>query len=127
MSQEEINGTRLLPKAVAPGIYEEHREGLQRGATTVIPRGGSRATATPGADRGVNGPDPRAMNGNVDTGGSGYNDRPYRPRVRRREGPYLENAPPPGDADVAPQDAAPAAPAPAAEPAPTSPNTRPTE
>ncbi len=31
MTREEVQGTKLLPKAVAPGIYEEHREGLKRG------------------------------------------------------------------------------------------------
>ncbi len=32
MSKEEVGGTKLLPGAVAPGVYEEHKEGLQRGA-----------------------------------------------------------------------------------------------
>ncbi|MHB1155584.1 MAG: type II secretion system secretin GspD [Phycisphaerales bacterium] len=32
MSKEEVKGTKLLPGAVAPGTYEEHREGLERGA-----------------------------------------------------------------------------------------------
>jgi hypothetical protein len=31
---------------VEPGAYEYHREGLQRGATTVTPRGGPRVTET---------------------------------------------------------------------------------
>ena len=42
MSEDETRGTKLLHKAVEPGAYELHREGLQRGATQVDPRGGAR-------------------------------------------------------------------------------------
>ena len=31
-----------MPNAVEPGAYEQHREGMQRGATQVDPRGGAR-------------------------------------------------------------------------------------
>jgi len=31
MSEDEQRGTKLTPKAVAPGTYQEHMEGLQRG------------------------------------------------------------------------------------------------
>lgn len=31
MAKEEVKGTTLLPDAVAPGTYEKHREGLERG------------------------------------------------------------------------------------------------
>jgi general secretion pathway protein D len=34
MSQEEIRGTQLTPNAVDPGVFEDHMEGLRRGATT---------------------------------------------------------------------------------------------
>jgi general secretion pathway protein D len=44
MTDDELRGTKLTPNAVDPGVYEEHRIGLQRGATKVIPRGGSRVT-----------------------------------------------------------------------------------
>ena len=32
MSQEETDGTKLLPGAVEEGAYEYHREGLRRGS-----------------------------------------------------------------------------------------------
>lgn len=32
MSDDEVKGTKLLPKAVSPKVYKEHVEGLQRGA-----------------------------------------------------------------------------------------------
>jgi general secretion pathway protein D len=31
MSEDEERGTKLTPKAVAPGVFEEHMEGMQRG------------------------------------------------------------------------------------------------
>lgn len=31
MSQQGIDGTKLVPNAVAPGIYKEHMEGMERG------------------------------------------------------------------------------------------------
>jgi general secretion pathway protein D len=34
MSDDEMRGTQLTPKAVAPGVWEEHMRGMQRGATT---------------------------------------------------------------------------------------------
>lgn len=34
MSQDEVNGTKIVPDAVAPGVFQEHIEGMQRGATT---------------------------------------------------------------------------------------------
>jgi type II secretory pathway component GspD/PulD (secretin) len=43
MSEDETRGTKLLDRAVEPGAYESHREGLQRGATQVAPRGGARS------------------------------------------------------------------------------------
>jgi type II secretory pathway component GspD/PulD (secretin) len=46
MSDDETRGTTLLPGAVDPGMYEQHREGLQRGATRVEPRGGARVKST---------------------------------------------------------------------------------
>jgi general secretion pathway protein D len=42
MSEDETRGTKLLDNAVQPGAYDFHREGLQRGATQVAPRGGAR-------------------------------------------------------------------------------------
>jgi hypothetical protein len=42
MTEDELGGTKLLPGAVEPGAYDFHREGLERGATQVTPRGGSR-------------------------------------------------------------------------------------
>jgi general secretion pathway protein D len=44
MTDDEMRGTKLTPNAVSPGVYDEHRIGMQRGATKVIPRGGSRVT-----------------------------------------------------------------------------------
>jgi hypothetical protein len=44
MTDDELRGTKLTPNAVDPGVYDEHRVGLQRGATKVIPRGGTRVT-----------------------------------------------------------------------------------
>jgi type II secretory pathway component GspD/PulD (secretin) len=32
MSKQEIGGTKLVPQAVYPGAFEEHKEGLDRGA-----------------------------------------------------------------------------------------------
>ncbi len=32
-SQEETRGTKLVPRAVAPGVYEDHMDGLRRGQT----------------------------------------------------------------------------------------------
>ncbi|HZN63909.1 MAG TPA: secretin N-terminal domain-containing protein, partial [Tepidisphaeraceae bacterium] len=34
MSRDEMRGTRITPSAVAPGVFEEHMEGMKRGATT---------------------------------------------------------------------------------------------
>jgi general secretion pathway protein D len=34
MGQDELNGTRLMPNAIAPGAFNEHLKGLRRGATT---------------------------------------------------------------------------------------------
>jgi general secretion pathway protein D len=34
MSKDEISGLKLTPKAVAPGVYEEHMRGLERGAAS---------------------------------------------------------------------------------------------
>jgi general secretion pathway protein D len=34
MSQDELNGAKLTPKAVDPGVFEEHMKGMERGATT---------------------------------------------------------------------------------------------
>lgn len=31
MSKEEVDGTKLLPKAIGPGVYDEHKQGMQRG------------------------------------------------------------------------------------------------
>lgn len=33
MSEEEVDGTKLIPNAVKPGVYDEHRRGLDRGRT----------------------------------------------------------------------------------------------
>ncbi len=33
MSKDEMRGTRLTPNAVAPGAFQEHMEGMRRGAT----------------------------------------------------------------------------------------------
>lgn len=33
MSNDEVDGTHLVPNAVRPGVYDEHRQGLQRGRT----------------------------------------------------------------------------------------------
>ena len=35
MSKDEMGGTRLTPNAVAPGVFDEHMRGMQRGATTL--------------------------------------------------------------------------------------------
>jgi general secretion pathway protein D len=51
MSKDELEGTKILPKAVEPGMYEQHRAGLERGKTNVIPRGGSRTTTMPAAQQ----------------------------------------------------------------------------
>ena len=32
MSRDELKGTRLTPRAVGPGVFEEHLRGMQRGA-----------------------------------------------------------------------------------------------
>ncbi len=37
MSKDEVDSTKLLPGAVAPGVYDQHREGLKRGETTAQP------------------------------------------------------------------------------------------
>ena len=34
MSKDEIKGTKLTPNAVSPGTFQEHIEGMRRGATT---------------------------------------------------------------------------------------------
>lgn len=39
MSQDELDGTRLVPNAVHPGAFDEHMEGMQRGRTTTQPSG----------------------------------------------------------------------------------------
>jgi general secretion pathway protein D len=36
MSQSEMRGTKLTPQAVEPGMFKEHMDGMQRGATTQI-------------------------------------------------------------------------------------------
>jgi general secretion pathway protein D len=37
MSRDEMDGTRLTPNAVEPGLFQEHIEGLQRGGPTTEP------------------------------------------------------------------------------------------
>jgi type II secretory pathway component GspD/PulD (secretin) len=37
MAQDEENGLRLTPNAVEPGVFQEHMQGLQRGAATTQP------------------------------------------------------------------------------------------
>ena len=37
MSQDEINGLRLTPSAVGPGVFQEHIRGLQRGGPATQP------------------------------------------------------------------------------------------
>jgi general secretion pathway protein D len=37
MSQDELKGTRLTPRAVEPGMYDEHMRGLQRGGPSTLP------------------------------------------------------------------------------------------
>jgi general secretion pathway protein D len=34
MSKDEMDGTKLVPKAVEPGAFQEHMRGMKRGATT---------------------------------------------------------------------------------------------
>ncbi len=34
MSDDEMDGTKLVPNSVAPGMFDEHYEGLRRGSTT---------------------------------------------------------------------------------------------
>lgn len=34
MSQDELDGAKLTPKAVDPGVFDEHMQGMERGATT---------------------------------------------------------------------------------------------
>src|SRR5437588_11437091 len=33
MSRDELNGTKLTPGAVEPGVFQEHMRGMQRGTT----------------------------------------------------------------------------------------------
>lgn len=37
MSKQEVEGTKLLPGAIGPGVYEEHKEGMKRGDPTTQP------------------------------------------------------------------------------------------
>jgi general secretion pathway protein D len=37
MSKQEVEGSKLVPGAVDPNAFQEHKDGLQRGATTVEP------------------------------------------------------------------------------------------
>jgi general secretion pathway protein D len=37
MGESELRGTKLVPQAVYPGAFDEHREGLERGAPTTEP------------------------------------------------------------------------------------------
>jgi general secretion pathway protein D len=37
MSESELRGTKLVPQAVYPGAFDEHREGLDRGAPSTQP------------------------------------------------------------------------------------------
>ncbi len=37
MSKDEMSGVKITPKAVAPGTFEQHMEGMRRGATTTPP------------------------------------------------------------------------------------------
>jgi hypothetical protein len=32
MAEDEVKGTRLTPRAVGPGVFDEHRKGLERGS-----------------------------------------------------------------------------------------------
>jgi general secretion pathway protein D len=37
MSKQEVEGTKLLPGAIGPGVYDEHKQGLKRGDPTTQP------------------------------------------------------------------------------------------
>jgi type II secretory pathway component GspD/PulD (secretin) len=37
MSKDEMNGTKLTPNAIGPGVFQEHMEGMQRGAAATQP------------------------------------------------------------------------------------------
>ena len=52
MSQDEVKGTKILPNAVAPGMYDEHQGGLKRGATlpATRPADGASSDLTPAAE-----------------------------------------------------------------------------
>ena len=41
MSKQEIEGSKLVPGAVDSNAFQEHMDGLKRGAAPVEPRGGS--------------------------------------------------------------------------------------
>lgn len=41
LGKAETDGLKLLPKAVKPGTYWEHRQGLERGGATMLPLEGS--------------------------------------------------------------------------------------
>jgi general secretion pathway protein D len=38
MSDSEVKGLRLVPSAVAPGVFQEHMEGMQRGGASTQPQ-----------------------------------------------------------------------------------------
>jgi type II secretory pathway component GspD/PulD (secretin) len=40
MSKQEVEGSKLVPGAVDQNAFQEHMDGLRRGATPVEPRGG---------------------------------------------------------------------------------------
>ncbi len=47
MSEDELNGSKLVPNAVYPGAFQEHLKGMQRGGATTAP---TTAPATPTGD-----------------------------------------------------------------------------
>ena len=93
MSQEETDGTKLLPGAVEDGAYEFHREGLRRGSkSSTVPQGGG---ARPGVEFDRDDEDDRTRSGGPRGREVGRERAPIdrgagdgaEPRGRRRLGP----------------------------------------
>jgi hypothetical protein len=34
MSKDELEGARIVPNSVGPGVFQEHMQGMQRGSAT---------------------------------------------------------------------------------------------
>jgi general secretion pathway protein D len=73
MSADEMKGTTLTPKAVAPGVFDEHMRGVQRGATAAEPTRPDRIISEPGVNHGDGTPNggPNGNGGTHDIGAPG--------------------------------------------------------